>query len=162
MMISLTYSFIHNQSIIYHQTVSSFFYISSLSFKQTYTILHNNLQRVPACNSRALYMPCPLHNPLSECQESHRLAEVHRIQLHMRKPDHFSIITQQLHSIPPSISTERSCCKGVTVLFPSCNGAFAITSSSAGVSLHRKFCTEFGAWDELGSLPTIEFHSIRK
>ena len=53
-----------------------------------------------------------------------------------------------LNNYPQSIhtlSTERSCCKGVIVFFRSCSGAFAITSSNAGVNLHKKFCTEFGA-----------------
>ena len=70
-------------------------------FKQTHSILHNNSPQDPVCNSRAFYMPLPLRSPLCERQESHCLAEIHRKQLHVRKPDHFPIIAQQLPSIHP-------------------------------------------------------------
>ena len=71
--------------------------------KQTHSILilHNNSPPDPVCSSRAFYMPLPLRSPLCERQESHCLAEIHRKQLHVRKPDHFPIITQQLPSIHP-------------------------------------------------------------
>ena len=41
-------------------------------------------------------------------------------------------MARTLHHHP--LSTERSCCKGVIVFFRSCSGAFAITSSNAGVN----------------------------
>ena len=87
-----------------HSSIHPFlplFHPSRLKQTHSILILHNNSPPDPVCSSRAFYMPLPLHSPLCERQESHCLAEIHRKQLHVRKPDHFPIITQQLPSIHP-------------------------------------------------------------
>ena len=60
-------------------------------------------------------------------------------------PITFPLLLNNYPQSTHTLSTERSCCKGVIVFFRSCSGAFAITSSNAGVNLHKKFCTQFGA-----------------